>query len=198
MSRRKEARHFHAGKQRKVVDGEEFVEVAESKGKVFVSRSGLVITPRRPQPHQGAPCNANGAYREVYIKPYPAVVHRVVWEVFNGELPEGMEIDHVDTVASNNRIDNLRVVTSRENSANPITRERLLRAVSVSIKKALAAHRKPLVGFAPDGSIIGPFASGREAAKAVHGSYKAISLAVRGKIKTSAGYTWKEVARVDD
>ena len=34
MSSGKDTRHFHAGKQRKTLDGVEFVEVAESNGKV--------------------------------------------------------------------------------------------------------------------------------------------------------------------
>ena len=33
MSTKVQARHFHAGKLRKEIDGVEFVEVAESKGK---------------------------------------------------------------------------------------------------------------------------------------------------------------------
>ena len=173
-----------------------YVEVAESKGKVFVGRNGLVVTPKRATPYGGSRCNVDGTYREVNIALVPAVVHRVVWEVFNGEIPPGMEIDHVDTCPSNNDLSNLRLVTSKENSANPITRKRILKAVSVSIKKALEAHKKPLIGIADDGSFIGPFATGRDAAKAVGVSFKAISSALRGKSKKSAGYTWKEVARV--
>lgn len=33
----KKARHFHAGKLRKVIDGVEYVEAVESNGKVFVA-----------------------------------------------------------------------------------------------------------------------------------------------------------------
>ena len=196
MSKRKETRHFHTGKLRRTVDGVEYVEVAESGGKVFVGRNGLIITPRRATPYGGSKCNVNGVYREVRIALVPAPVHRVMWEVFNGEIPPRMEIDHIDTCPSNNDMSNLRLVTSKENSANPITRGRLLRAVSVSIKKALEAHKKPLIGVADDGSFIGPFATGRDAAKAVGVSFKAISSALRGKTKKSAGYAWKEVARV--
>jgi len=39
----KKARHFHAGKLRKEIDGVEYVEVAESKGKVFVADTGMVL-----------------------------------------------------------------------------------------------------------------------------------------------------------
>lgn len=53
----KKARHFHAGKLRKEIDGVEYVEVAESNGKVFVGRNGLVTTPKRQVPWKGTRSN---------------------------------------------------------------------------------------------------------------------------------------------
>lgn len=46
------------------------------------------------------------------------LAHRVIWELVNGPIPEGMEIDHIDRCRSNNKVDNLRLVTSSENSCN--------------------------------------------------------------------------------
>lgn len=48
-------------------------------------------------------------------------VHRIIWETFNGEIPEGMEIDHIDTNRSNNAISNLRLTTHRQNCNNKQT-----------------------------------------------------------------------------
>ena len=45
-------------------------------------------------------------------------VHRMVYEAFKGEIPEGMEIDHIDRNRQNNNPDNLRVVTRSENNKN--------------------------------------------------------------------------------
>lgn len=44
--------------------------------------------------------------------------HRVVWELVNGGIPDGMEIDHVDGDRTNNRITNLRLATSSNNKWN--------------------------------------------------------------------------------
>lgn len=44
--------------------------------------------------------------------------HRIIWELFNGPIPEGMEIDHADHNRANNRIDNLRLVTRADNNRN--------------------------------------------------------------------------------
>lgn len=55
-------------------------------------------------------------------------VHRIVWEAFNGEIPNDLQIDHINGVRDDNRLVNLRVVTPKENVNNPITRERHLEA----------------------------------------------------------------------
>lgn len=45
-------------------------------------------------------------------------VHRVVWELHFGEIPEGMHIDHINGVRCDNRIDNLRLVLPSVNTRN--------------------------------------------------------------------------------
>lgn len=55
-------------------------------------------------------------------------VHRIVWEAFNDQIPEGMEIDHINAIRDDNRLVNLRVVTHKENANNPITYDRNLEA----------------------------------------------------------------------
>lgn len=45
-------------------------------------------------------------------------VHRLMWEVFYGKIPEGYEIDHIDRNPSNNALNNLRLVTHSENAKN--------------------------------------------------------------------------------
>lgn len=50
-------------------------------------------------------------------------VHRLVWETFVGEIPQGLTIDHINTVRDDNRIGNLRCITQKENNNNPLTRK---------------------------------------------------------------------------
>lgn len=45
-------------------------------------------------------------------------VSRIIWELFNGKIPEGMQIDHVNGDSTDNRISNLRCVTNKINSHN--------------------------------------------------------------------------------
>lgn len=46
------------------------------------------------------------------------LVHRIIWSLHFGEIPDGFVIDHIDMNKSNNKISNLRAVTPAINSRN--------------------------------------------------------------------------------
>lgn len=45
-------------------------------------------------------------------------VHKLVYESFYGDVPLGMQIDHIDRNRFNNRLDNLRLATNGQNNRN--------------------------------------------------------------------------------
>jgi hypothetical protein len=65
--------------------------------------------------------------KPVLVKHYPTVclckdgaytrrsVHRLVWEAFNGDIPGRLEVNHKDLDRANNRLENLELLTHREN-----------------------------------------------------------------------------------
>lgn len=43
------------------------------------------------------------------------LVHRAVWEAFNGPIPEGLDIDHIDGNPHNNALSNLQAISHKKN-----------------------------------------------------------------------------------
>lgn len=60
-----------------------------------------------------------GGYSRVCFNGKRYRTHIIIWEMFNKmPVPKGMQIDHLDHDRSNNRIENLRLVTHKENGRN--------------------------------------------------------------------------------
>lgn len=59
-----------------------------------------------------------GGYWRVSVDRKAYLVHRIIWELFNGSIAEGLVIDHIDKNPSNNKISNLRLVTVAVNTRN--------------------------------------------------------------------------------
>lgn len=85
--------------------------------------------------------NKNGYLMVNVTKPKkrPLFVHRLVFETFVDEIPQCYEIDHINTVRDDNRLENLRLVTHKENSNNPLTRKH--RSEALKGKTFTDAHR---------------------------------------------------------
>jgi hypothetical protein len=67
-------------------------------------------------------------------------VHRLIWELANGPIPEGMQINHKDFNKANNKLENLELVTNLENS-----RHARANGCAVSWSKATVWRGKPRV-----------------------------------------------------
>lgn len=106
-------------------------------------------------------------------------VHRLVAEAFIGDI-YNKEIDHINTIRDDNRVENLRIVNSSENNNNPITKER----------KA-ARRRKRVRCITQDGTVI-EFDSIVKAAKSGYGYREdSISLCCNGKYLTHNNNRWE-------
>lgn len=58
---------------------------------------------------------SNSGYLRINIMGKKYYSHRLVYEAHVGPIPEGMQVDHVNGVKTDNRISNLECVTNREN-----------------------------------------------------------------------------------
>lgn len=61
-------------------------------------------------------------YKKGYILSKPYKAHRIIWLWWYGEWPKG-NIDHINQIRDDNRIENLRVVTQIENCKNQVKRK---------------------------------------------------------------------------
>lgn len=75
-------------------------------------------------------------------------LHRAVWEYYNGKIPEGWQVHHVDGDIDNNEISNLRCMPAREhlsqhaekNSQNPEYVKRRLDSIKKAAESAKRWH----------------------------------------------------------
>lgn len=80
----------------------------------------------------------NDGYKQwvVGFKNKHAKVHRIIWQLFHGEIQHGFVVDHLDGNSLNNNILNLRVVTKAKNSRNSkIDKNNTSGVVGVSLHK---------------------------------------------------------------
>jgi hypothetical protein len=69
----------------------------------------------------GHDCRLDGAttaYTIIRYNGFRYRAHRIIWEMHNGTIPDGMQIDHIDGNGLNNRLDNIRLVTCLDNMRN--------------------------------------------------------------------------------
>lgn len=103
-------------------------------------------------------------------------IHRLVYEAFNGPIPEHMYIDHIDGNRANNALDNLRLVTQSDN---------MMTAMKNGHSGQIA-----VLQFDKQGNFIQEFPTIQAAANAVGVTHPAIRSALtRGG--TSGGFLWK-------
>lgn len=87
-------------------------------------------------------------------------IHRLVWQSLKGEIPTDLEINHIDEVKTNNSIENLELVTRKENN-NYGTRT--ARAAKARINHPMRS--KTVVGIKKDLSEILQYPSIMEASR---------------------------------
>lgn len=64
----------------------------------------------------------SGYYRIHFLGRFE-FAHRLIWNMHRGDIPDGMQIDHIDGNRTNNAIENLRLATHAENKRNERTRK---------------------------------------------------------------------------
>ena len=111
--------------------------------------------------------------------------HRVIWFYFNGEIPEGLEVNHKDEDKTNNCLWNLEWCTRLYNAGYGTKGKRQSVFMTQTKGRAICQYTK-------DGEHIASFRTIMEASKSTGIHYTAIrEVCVRGRQKTAGGYVWR-------
>ena len=98
------------------------LEEAKQSGLYRASESGLVWTCRIPGMKKQlfndrwiVTGTVTGTYLSFKFRNFNVYCHLFVWYWFNGPIPDGWEVDHLDNDPLNNCLSNLEAVTKSEN-----------------------------------------------------------------------------------
>lgn len=118
-------------------------------------------------------------------KPKSLYVHRLVWSAFNGKIPDGMEVNHINEVKTDNRLENLNLMSRNENINYGTRNER------VSAKMTNGKLSKKVSQYDLNGNYIKEWESVAEVQRKSRYLQSGISACCRGEQKTAYGYIWK-------
>lgn len=105
------------------------------------SNTGFIRSLKRQQPISGT--NNGTGYLQVEIHGKRYLTHRLVAEAWIPNPENKPNVDHINTIRHDNRVENLRWVTSKENSNNPLTKHKIkLNGIQNMIGNKRAVGRK--------------------------------------------------------
>ena len=113
-------------------------------------------------------------------------VHRLEYEAFYGEIPKGMQVNHINEIKTDNRLENLNLMTPKENINWGTAIQRRAE------KKTNGKGSKPVLQIDQlTDTIIAEFPSIKEVQRQLGLNQPNISRCCNGKQKTCGGYKWK-------
>lgn len=136
--------------------------------------------------------NKNG-YNDISGK----LVHRVIWECVNGEIPYGYDIHHIDGDKENNSIYNLEMIEHKEHISEHKQNmsEETKNKISYSHKGLLINYQKYSKAVyqidKKTNDVLNTYPSVAEAARQTNFNASHISSCCRGERKTHKGFKWR-------
>ena len=107
-------------------------------------------------------------------------LHRIIWEAFNGPIPDGLFVNHIDENPSNNTLTNLNLMTPKENTN-----------WGTGIRRRAKTQSKMVEQYTLDGTHICTWFSLSGIEKELGYCCSKISMCCQGKRHTHKGYIWK-------
>lgn len=154
------------------------------EGLYWVSDLGRVKSLKRGKERILSPGKTRGGYLYIVLykngKGKNCYVSLLVWEAFNGPIPEGMQVNHINENKQDNRLENLNLMTPKENSNWGTRNIRRVKAQSKMVEQ-----------YTLDGTHVCTWFSVIGIKRELGYSNGNISLCCNGRYKTAYGYIWK-------
>lgn len=115
------------------------------------------------------------------------LVHRLVWEAFNGPIHKGMQINHLNERKDQNNLENLSLMTAKENTNWGTRNERAGKGVAKSLSKMVEQYTLEGEHIMTWFSVSGV----EEELGQLGYNASNISKCCQGKLKTHKGFIWK-------
>lgn len=113
------------------------------------------------------------------------MVHRLVFEAFNCQITEGLQVNHINEIKTDNRLENLNLMTCKENCNWGTRNER-------SAKKQINGKKsKPVLQFTLDDILVKEYPSIRQAERETGFNQAHIVKCCKGKYKQMYGFKWR-------
>lgn len=110
-------------------------------------------------------------------------IHRLVYETFIGDIPNGYDVHHINHNREDNRVENLCLKKSLDHK-----KEHSIEAIKI--------NSKPVIQFTKDGQFVTEYPSIAEASRQTGINHNQINGCCLNKphYKTAGGYIWKYTA----
>ena len=108
------------------------------------------------------------------------MVHRLVWEAFNGQIPEGLQVNHINEIKTDNRLSNLNLMTPKENIN-----------WGTGIERGHKKQSKVVLQFTLDNILVKEYPSTKQVERELGFAQGNISKCCKGKRKTAYNFKWK-------
>lgn len=108
---------FKKSSTQKIQNLDDYGEIAQFRNSpYYATKNGKILNLSKNIEIKQETCGQYKRFMGYYnLNKKHFLVHRAIWEAFNGEIPEGYDIDHIDGDPSNNALENLQAISHQEN-----------------------------------------------------------------------------------